>query len=90
MLSNRIILFSCFARCVATLYPGLFSQLTIGLIALFYLCNYMVTCVCVHMRVWCFGFHIYILPCLCFSYYVIACINGGSGGFLLFVSLVFC
>jgi hypothetical protein len=39
---------------------------------------------------WCFGIHVCIFPVIWVSYCAIACVDGCSNGFLLFVSLIFC
>jgi hypothetical protein len=81
-LGNCNILFSSFARYVATLFHGLIVQLTIGLISLFSLRNFIFNCIR--------GALVFIFPFIRISYYVIACINGCCNGFLLFFSLILC
>jgi hypothetical protein len=41
-----MVFFNCFAKYVANLYPGLFFELTIGLIGFPSLCNFMVPYIC--------------------------------------------
>jgi hypothetical protein len=43
-LGNCMVCLSSYAKCVASLYPGLFFQLTMGLMGLSSLCSFMVPC----------------------------------------------
>jgi hypothetical protein len=55
-LGNCMVFFNCFVRYVANLYPGLFLQLTIGLIGILLCVIYGA------VYMWCFWVHVSVSP----------------------------